>query len=152
VADVANRARQIRGFTLIELISTLAIFSILLMLAAPSYNGLRGPYALQQAAQQITAEFQKGRMRAIARNARYRFTYDETTRAYLLQRETGANAWTTESTSQLPTGVTTNALGSPPIFDTRGLLNAPVTITVTVQGHAKTKTMTINLLGHVTVV
>jgi Tfp pilus assembly protein FimT len=146
----ARLRRDELGLSFVELVSTMALFAILVMLAVPSYNGLRGPYALRQGTQQITAEFQKARMRSIARNARYRFTYDSATRAYLMQREVGVNSWTTESASELPTGVTVTDLGTPPVFDTRGMLNAPLTITVGVQGHPVTRTLTINVLGHVT--
>jgi prepilin-type N-terminal cleavage/methylation domain-containing protein len=146
----ARRPYAARGMSMVELVSTMSISAILLLLAVPSYNGMRGPYALRQATHQITAEFQKARMRAIARNARHRFTYDTSTKAYLLQREVATNSWTTESATQLPSGVTVSTLGSPPIFDTRGMLNAPLTITVNVQGHSVTRTLTINVLGNVT--
>jgi Tfp pilus assembly protein FimT len=146
----ARRTRAAGGWSLIELICTMAVAAALLMLAVPSYNGMRGPYALRQASQQIAGEFQKARMRSIARNARHRFTYDTATRSYLMQREVATNSWTTESASQLPSGVTVGTLGSPPVFDTRGMLNAPLTITVSVQGHPVTRTLDINVLGHVT--
>jgi Tfp pilus assembly protein FimT len=146
-----RRDRSVSGLSLLELVSTMATFTVLAALALPRYDGMRGPYTLRQASHQIAAEFQKARMRAIARNARHRFTYDSTTRVYSLQRETGPNAWVTEGSSQLPTGVTVTTLATPPIFDTRGLLNAPLTITVNVQGHPVTRTVAINVLGHVTV-
>ena len=101
---------------------------------------LRGKYAAQSSF-----------MRAITRNARYRFVYDSTAKSYTIDREGPAGTWTTEFTNQLPTGAYMTAPGTTPIFDTRGMLNATATIPVNVTGYTSTRTVTINVLGNVSI-
>ena len=129
----------------------MSISAILLAIGVPNFKALRGPWVLSQTAQQVAAEFQMARMRAITRNARYRFTYNTTTKVYTMDRETSPGAWATERTNTLPTGASITAPGTTPIFDTRGMLNGTTTIPVNVQGYSKTRTVTINVLGNVTV-
>ena len=131
----------------------MSLSAILLAMAVPNFAGLRSPYLLRQTSQQIAAEFGRARMRAIARNARIRMTYNPTTKTYQLERETtsGSNAWVSESANQMSTLVSLSGVPSNPIFDARGMLNNPVSIGVSVQGYSKTRTVTINVLGQVTI-
>ncbi len=117
----------------------------------PSFVQMRAPWMLRQTAQQVAAEFQKARMRAITRNSRYRFVYTSSTNTYTIDREVAAGSWSTEFTNQLPTGATITAPATTPIFDTRGMLNATATIPVNVTGYGTTRTVTINVLGNVTI-
>ena len=136
-----------------EILTAIALMTILIGMAVPSFTGLRGPYLTRQTAQQIATEFQKARMRAIAANARYQLTYNASTKVYTVSREnsSGSNTWTAEYSGQLPTGASINSLATAPIFDTRGTLNQAVTITVTAQGYPNTRTVDINVLGKVTI-
>jgi prepilin-type N-terminal cleavage/methylation domain-containing protein len=143
--------RATRGYSIIEMLTAMALSTILLMVAVPRFVQLKGPYVLRQTTQQIAAEFQKTRMRAIARNQRYRFQYASTNQTYTIQREQAPGSWVTESTGQLPTGATITMPGTTPIFDTRGMLNQTAAIPVTVSGYSSTKTVTINVLGNVTI-
>ena|SRR6185436_15927032 len=145
--------RATRGRSLIEVLTAISLFAILMATAVPSFNGLRSPYLLRQTAQQVAAEFSKARMRAIARNARYRLTYNSTAKTYQLEREItpGSNTWTSENTNSIASQVSLSGVGTPPIFDTRGMLNSDVSIGVSVQGYSKTRTVTINVLGQVTI-
>ena len=92
-------------------------------------------------------------MPPIARNARIRMTYNSTNKTYQLERETtpGSNSWVSEGANQLSTLVTLSGVPSDPIFDSRGMLNAAVNIGVSVAGYSKTRTVTINVLGQVTI-
>jgi Tfp pilus assembly protein FimT len=133
------------------MLSAMALSAILLMIAVPRFVQLKGPYVLRQTTQQIAGEFQKTRMRAIARNQRYRFQYTATNATYTIQREQAPGSWVTESTGQLPTGASITVPNTIPMFDTRGMLNQTAAIPVTVSGYSSTKTVTINVLGNVTI-
>lgn len=131
----------------------MSLSAVLLAMAVPNFAGIRSPYILRQTSHQIAAEFGRARMRAIARNARIRMTYDATNKTYQLERETavGSNSWVSEGANQMSTLVSLSGVPSAPIFDARGMLNAPVNIGVSVQGYSNTRTVTINVLGQVTI-
>jgi prepilin-type N-terminal cleavage/methylation domain-containing protein len=137
-----------RGFTFIELLVTMTIFSIVCAMAVPNFRQLGAPYAVRQAASQVAADFQATRMRAIARNTSYRFTYNSSTKTYQMQRLQGGS-WVTERSSTLPQGVEVGSVGTPPVINSRGMLAANVSIPLSANGH--TKTVTVNVLGQTTI-
>ena len=59
--------RQLRGFTAIELMVTVAIVAVLAALAAPSFIGLMERWRVQQAAEDLTSTFYYARSEAIKR-------------------------------------------------------------------------------------
>jgi len=140
------------GYTLLEVLIATAIMGTLLAIGVPRMLTLRGPYALTGAANRIAADLQVARQRAIARNARYRITFTPSTNTYQLERETAPGTFTAEGAVQsLPKKATLGTIApSNPVFDTRGMLAATVTIPVSVQG-AGSRTVSINVLGHVTI-
>ena len=133
------------------MLSAIALSAILLTMAVPRFIQLKGPYVLRQASQQVAGEFQKTRMRAIARNQRYRVQYSSTNATYTIDREQAPGSWVTETRGQLPTGATLTWPNTTPIFDTRGMLNQTAAIPVAVGGYSSTKTVNINVLGNVTI-
>ena len=143
--------RGTRGRSILETITAIGISTILLGIGVPKFVELRGPWALQQTTEQVGAEFQKARMRAITRNQRYRFTSTASAKTYTIDAELTAGNWTTEFRGQLPTGASITVPGTTPIFDTRGLLNQTAAIQVNMAGYATTRTVTINVLGNVTI-
>ena len=91
------------------------------------------------------------RMRAIARNVRYRMTFNTTTNRYTVERESAPGTFVAEGGAQpLPSGVRFGTVTSTPIFDTRGMLAAQVSVPIQATGHP-TKTITINVLGTTTI-
>ena len=64
------------GLTLIELMVTIAIASILMMLAVPSFKNLLANYQIRTAAQAMHDGLQLARVEAIRRNERVIFTKD----------------------------------------------------------------------------
>lgn len=64
------------GLTLIELMVTIAIASILMMLAIPSFKNLLANYQIRTAAQAMHDGLQLARVEAIRRNERVIFTKD----------------------------------------------------------------------------
>jgi Tfp pilus assembly protein FimT len=133
------------------MVIAMSLSAMLLAIAVPRFAGLRGPYVLRHSAGQISAEFARARMQAIASNSRVRLTYTPATRTYTLEREVGAGLWTRVYANQLPTGVSITFPVLTPIFDTRGMLNQNTTIPVSVQGYSHSRTVTINVLGNVTI-
>ena len=136
------------GFTFIELLVTMTIFSIVCAMAVPNFRQLGAPYAVRQAASQVAADFQAIRMRAIARNTSYRFQYTASTHTYQMQRLQAGN-WVTERSSMLPKGVEVGTVNTTPIVNSRGMFTANVTIPLTASGHSKT--VTVNVLGKTTI-
>jgi Tfp pilus assembly protein FimT len=144
------RARRCRGSSLLELLTATTITLSLLAIGLPNLARMRAPYILNGATHQIEADMQVARQRAIARNARYRVTFGAA--EYTLQRETTPNTWVTDgATQKLPAGASLGTV-SPgnPIFDTRGMTTADVTVPVTVAGSG-TRTVAMNVLGRTTI-
>jgi len=129
-----------------------AIMVTLLGIGIPQMTRLRAPYALASASRQIATDFQTARMRAIARNTRYRVTFNSSARTYILEREATANNFVADGGTQtLPAGATLTAANpANPIFDTRGMLGANVSVSVSVPGSG-TRTVTVNVLGRTTI-
>ena len=63
-----SRARRAGGFTLIELMISLAVSLIFLLMATPSFSGLRQRSALRGAADQTLAFWNEARFEAVKRN------------------------------------------------------------------------------------
>ena len=127
------------------------MFATVLGVAVPNFRALSAPYALSTATNQIVADMQVARQRAIARNARYRVTFTAPN-TYVLEIETSPNVFAADGAVQkLPTAAMLGTANpGNPIFDTRGMLGATVTLSVTVP-NAGTRTVTTNVLGKTTV-
>ena len=147
-----RRPRAVRGYTFIEVLIATSIMATLLAIGVPSLIRLKGPYALTGAAQRIAADLQMARQRAIAQNTRYRVTFTRSTNTYQIERETAPGVFSATTAPQpLPRGAALGTVApSDPIFDTRGMLGAAVTVPVSVTG-AGSRTVSINVLGHVTI-
>jgi Tfp pilus assembly protein FimT len=149
---LAFRRHGTRGASLLEVLAATAIGMTLLAIGVPQMSRLRGPYALSSATRQVATDMQTARLRAIARNARYRVNFNAAAETYVLERETSPNTFVAEGgTQKLPAGATLTA-PSPgnPIFDTRGMLTADVSVSVSVAGTGS-RTVTVNVLGRTTV-
>ncbi|TMB57223.1 MAG: hypothetical protein E6J56_05080 [Deltaproteobacteria bacterium] len=140
-----------RGASLLEVLISTAVFAVVLGMAVPNLRAMSAPWALSGAANQLVADLQVARQRAIARNARYRITFTAP-RSYVLEVETSPNTFVADTAVQkLPAAATLGTVNpGNPVFDTRGMLTATVTLSVTVP-YAGTRTVTINVLGKTTV-
>lgn len=151
--DMTLRARRRhRGASVIEVLTATAILAAVLGLGVPNALSMRAPYAVSSAAQQIAADLQAARQRAIARNARYRVSFDTSAGTYVVQRETTSNVFVSEGGIQtLPHGVVLGSVDpGNPVFDTRGMLAAGVSVPLTMTG-ARARTVTVNVLGRTTI-
>ena len=147
----SRRHRKSRGTTLLDVVIASGIMLVLLAVGVPNLSRLRSPYALAGATRQIAADLQATRLRAIARNVSYRVNFDVAHGSYTIERSQ-AGSWVADSAPQpLPRGTQLGTV-SPgnPVFDTRGMLPAQVTVPVTVSGSGS-RTVTVNVLGKTTI-
>ncbi|MFQ5542237.1 MAG: GspH/FimT family pseudopilin [Candidatus Binatia bacterium] len=78
-----------RGFTLIEILVALAIFSILAVIALPIWSTLLPTYALNSAARQVQSELHRTKSRAVSENTRFRLVFSST--SYSIDRDNGTS-------------------------------------------------------------
>lgn len=64
-----RNSRRTRGFTLVEMMVTLAVIAILLMVAAPSFIALRQRATLTAAGEQVLGVWNQARLEAAKRNS-----------------------------------------------------------------------------------
>ncbi len=145
-----HQHRDTAGFTLLEALITTGLMMLLLAIGVPNLRTMGAPYAMRAATQQIEGDLMATRMRAIARNDRYRIAFSASD--YRIEREVAPNVFTLDAAPvPLPAGATIGTVNpGNPIFDTRGLLAADVTVPVMVTG-ATSRTVTVNVLGRTTV-
>lgn len=130
----------------------IAIGTIALGIAMPQIPTLMSPYKLSTTTRVLSAEFSMARMKAIAQNTRYRVVFDDGAGTYQLEREASANNWVAAAGSgqhELPSGITFSEIDTTPVFNTQGMLDQQ--FAVTVNGNGQTRTVTVNILGHVDV-
>lgn len=73
---LVRRFRSAQGFTLIELMVTIAVLAILVTLAAPSFNSLIDKYRVKRAADTISAFLINAKSEAIKRNTTVRTVFN----------------------------------------------------------------------------
>jgi prepilin-type N-terminal cleavage/methylation domain-containing protein len=131
-ADITNMgnndclAYKNGGFTLIELMATIAVASILMTIAVPNFLSTLPRLRLTDAARQVATDLQQIRMKAIAQNIPYQISFSTTT--YVLQKCNGACA-NDSGNITLPTGISVSA-STAPQFQPRGTAAAAATITL----------------------
>src|SRR3989442_2930213 len=148
---MARKGRRTRGASLLEVLIATGISAMLLAIAVPNLRSLQAPFALRAATDQIVADIQAARMRAIARNARYRVTFNPSAGTYSLDVETGGNFVTDGGVQRIPRSATLGTIApGNPIFSTQGTLSAGVTIPISVAA-GRNRTISVNVLGQTTV-
>jgi len=127
------------GFTLLEIIVTLAIFSILVAIAVPIWSTLVPGYRLNSAA----------RNRAMAQYRRFRVVFDSAT-TYKVERENtpGAADYVLFSgPKNLPPAITA-AANNTPVFQSRGDASPAANVTLT-NTKGETKVIAVSSVGRV---
>ncbi len=76
-----------KGFTLIELMMTMACLTILAAVVAPHWIATAWPsYRLKNAARQVVSDVRYARTRAVGTNRQYRLRFDPVSDSYLMER------------------------------------------------------------------
>lgn len=75
------------GFSLFELVITIAIMGILMAIAMPNWTRLVPDYELNNSMRQIQSELHSIKMRAAAENISFQLVYLQDATAYMIQRD-----------------------------------------------------------------
>ena len=95
------------GFSVIELLTVLAVMGIVVGIALPGWNRLLPSYHLSSSARQVQSELHNIRMRAAAENIPFQFVYVEGASDYTILKE-GKN----RQTKSLPEGISVSKTGT----------------------------------------
>ncbi len=87
------------GFTLIELIVVLAILSILLFMAVPSFMGWTPRSSLKRATRDIVSSFEQARMESVKRNKTWAVEFDPIADEYKILSDYGGDEETFRTVS-----------------------------------------------------
>jgi len=137
------------GFTLLEILVSIAIFSVLAAIAVPMWGTLVPGYQLNSAARQVATEFQSARNRAMSNYRRVRVVFVTAT-TYNVEREQnpGAADYVLISGPKgLPSGITAVS-DATPVFQTRGDASPGAIITLT-NSKGETKKVATSPVGRV---
>lgn len=140
-----------RGFSLLELLSAIALVGVTAALAVPNLRQLTAPWALDGASRQVASAFQVARQRAITRNVRYRLKF-AAPRTFQLERETKRGKFVAEGGAQeLPAVVSLGVIKpKTPTFDTRGILAQQAQVSMRTS-EKSARTVVVNVLGRTTI-
>jgi type II secretory pathway pseudopilin PulG len=139
------------GISFVETMAAVTLVAVASGLALMSVGPILHMTAGQTASQQLASDLRLTRMKAIARNQRFRVVFDTADGEYTIEREASpGNFVPDEGPFELPTAASLQTISpSDPIFDTRGAVSAPTTITISAP-NTHTRTVTISILGTVT--
>jgi prepilin-type N-terminal cleavage/methylation domain-containing protein len=148
-----KRTRNHRGFTILELITTVALAGAAAGIAYPRLATLTNAYRTDLAVRKISGELQKTRFRAIAEQGCFRLVFNSTARTTQPQKLSSGSCSTSGtfvndgSAKTLTDGVAIAATTNP-IFNSRGGIVAGTQSTVTLSNAGSaTKTIGVDLTG-----
>jgi len=131
-----------KGFTLMELVITLAVLAILLTIATPSLDMFSSAYKLRGAAREVATDLQFARLLAVKENKNIQVAFNPT--SYQVVRVSdGTVAKARNLSTDYPNTTLTNISIT---FDSRGDSSAN---TVTVTNPRGAKNITVNSTGRV---
>ena len=136
-----GRARQ--GFTLLETIIVLVVVAILAALVVPQANDAISQSRVQNSASVIAGDLQLAFSLASRQRAPLRIVVDPTGRTYRITNRAGTviKERAIGDMSDLHVGSMTSTVSQLEIFP-NGLASGPITITVALNGHTQTISMT----------
>jgi prepilin-type N-terminal cleavage/methylation domain-containing protein len=130
-----------KGFTLVEVLIVMSLIMIMASFAIPAYQHYTINSGMKTVAREIIADIINARQSAIARNVRYRLTFNTASNNYMLARKdadpavTYSNVWPgPKNLNDFGKGVVFQNVnlngGSILYFERRGTLTNPGTITL----------------------
>jgi prepilin-type N-terminal cleavage/methylation domain-containing protein len=90
------------GFSLTEVLTSVAILAILSLTAMPVFSDIQQQYNLRGAARRIYSNMQRARIAAVVRNARHRAQVNSDGLVYLQEYDIVTGQWQDLSASALP--------------------------------------------------
>jgi type IV fimbrial biogenesis protein FimT len=138
---VANRLADQCGFTLSELLVTVAIFAILATIAVPQFLALQPRFRLDGATRQVFSELMSARMKAVNENTTYTVTFPTNHTIQIV----GAASKVVDLQTLYKTDVTLSSTQATIQFSSRGTANVSPNITIT--NSAGTKTVSLKITG-----
>jgi len=121
------KIKQVKGFSLTELMIVIAILGIVSAIAAPKFNTYRQNTDLRKAARNLSSDISYWRQRAVADNVCYRITFNQAANNYTVKGETtsgsGAYADLVPAVTKSPSDIS----GGSVIISNVGLLNQWIT-------------------------
>jgi type IV fimbrial biogenesis protein FimT len=89
-----------RGFTLVEILVTVALIGIISAIAIPDWGTLLPTFRLNGATRQVQSELHRIKMKAVNENVDFQLVYSDTANSYQVQRD-----GTLVETKILPEGI-----------------------------------------------
>ena len=152
-SKLTGRFRDDQGFTLGEMMATLAVFAIVAAIAVPSYLSAQPGLRLNGGAREVLGKLMWARSKAVEQNSTYTVTFP-TNHSLQIFNDTNGNAsvdvdeWsqTIDLQTDYP-GITLSQSGSDPTFNGRG--TAAGSTTITISNGSSSRAVTVNVTGNV---
>jgi len=146
-----NVKRTQGGFSLAEMLVTIAIGGILTALAIPNFSQIRTTYRLRGATHEIFTALQRARITAIKENKRYRFSVSGST--YSVYSDANRDRTFTDGEIVLTRDIHSTArdvsISTSATIDFATNGTAVTAGTVTLSNGSQTKTVSVSLAGRV---
>jgi type IV fimbrial biogenesis protein FimT len=151
------------AFTLIEVMTTVAIIGILSVIAVPDLMRMMPGIRLNNAAQRIVNDLQFARMRSIATAKEYQLNFDASVESYRIEEgaQSAGSSWpgtlidkerrfNDSSGVFYQKDIDINSITQNPVFNPKGLCTTTSTIKIQNSAGGK-KRITINMAGNIKV-
>jgi prepilin-type N-terminal cleavage/methylation domain-containing protein len=138
--------RQNRGYTLIEVMTVIAIIGISTSITIPNVIGWLPKYRLRSGAEEIQSTLQLARLGAIKQNTDATVNFNAINHTFV-----AAIAGKTIKSGRMPSGITIDSITIPSSkvqFDSRGLANTWIGNIVVKNNQGGTKTIKVNIVGN----
>ena len=141
-----ERTPRARGFTVVELIITLAVLSTIMLIAFPSFQRMAINGNLRSAARDLIADFNNLKQRAMEENTQYVLTFSTGTNTYTCPGLPNGGKSPANIASGIRIASASFGGGNTVTFFTRGTLNLGGSV-VLANGRGSTATITCNQAG-----
>ena len=138
--------RRNEGYTLIEIMTVLAIIGILAGIIIPNVIGWLPNYRLRSGAEEIQSTLQLARLGAIKQNTSSTVTFDTANHTFL-----ATVSGQTIKRGEMPAGVLIDSITSPSSqiqFDSRGMANESTGLILVKNIQGGIKTIAVNIVGN----
>ena len=142
--EMKKHCRGASGFTVMELIVTIAIAGVLMGVAVPSFMSLLPTLRLSSAARQVATDLQLARMKAISQNTQNTVTFVSGTYTFTVGS-------VSRNLNQLYPGITVASVSSNPIFSPRGTTSNGAIVSITLSNGSAQTRVCVKIVGQVSI-